>query len=490
VVAGAAWIALAWAPGGRATPDSAAYLDGARHLAGGAGFATSLVPIGVEAPRAITLFPPGFPALLVPGLWLGLPLRASAAWVLGLAFLGYAAGAYALILLAAGRRAWPAALAATGLLLLHPGTLRALDSVLSDLPFAAWAVWTAWLGLLLVQPAAPRGAAQLAFGFALAAGAALRWSGVFLGAPALAALLAATPRAARLGAAVRMGLPPLLLIGAWWLRNAWAGGEPTGARPIALRDPLAVLGEAWVGLSGGIAAGAPPGRLATGLVAAAALAVLASLATLRAEHPREARPLGFLGVTAAGYAACLALAGVVLRFDSLARARFWLPVLPLVAALAIGVVARSRERNALRAATAALLLGLGLAGGWRFGQGFARALPQAGADALYFEEALRRSAPVRSLLAAGRGCAVLSNVPEALLVQQAFAHIHPLPGSAEQAAPLFAGGTPVCLVYFSGRVPGRTVQRPGDAQLLAELVAGGRLQRVARDGFGTLWRTP
>ena len=60
VALGSAWLALSWEPAGRASPDSAFYLEGARHPAAGQGFTTSRVPVGATERLPITLHPPEF----------------------------------------------------------------------------------------------------------------------------------------------------------------------------------------------------------------------------------------------------------------------------------------------------------------------------------------------------------------------------------------------------------------------------------------------
>lgn len=91
-------IAIHWRPGTFGHHDTAYYLDGARNLAKGAGFISA--ESNVEGQKlAIANWPPGFSLLMVPGLWLGLSVHESAAFVLGASYVTLILSTYALLLL-------------------------------------------------------------------------------------------------------------------------------------------------------------------------------------------------------------------------------------------------------------------------------------------------------------------------------------------------------------------------------------------------------
>jgi len=267
----AAWFASLRTPGSYAWPDSGIYVDGARHLAAGQGFSTSLVSIGEESPRAVAIFPPGFPALVAVGIRVGLPPRESASLVLSIAYAGYTLAAYVLVLLAAGRRWWPLAAGVALFLALQPLVLHAMESVLSDLPFASCTTAAAALAVLVAARPRPSRVALAVLGALLALAVFVRWAGFFtLLGITLGVLVGAgsswTP-AERVRRVAWIAVGPLALLGALCLRNFVTTGTLLGHRVFALAPLLETLGAAGQGLGAGFAGVFPRVfRLVTGII--------------------------------------------------------------------------------------------------------------------------------------------------------------------------------------------------------------------------------
>jgi hypothetical protein len=485
VLGAAGGVVYVWVPGQAATPDSASYLEGARHLAAGRGFSTAWVEPGAAAPRPIATFAPGFSLALAAGLRAGASEGASAAWVLGLSYVVYAAGTFLLAVLAAGWDLWALALLATAFALLHPGALLALDRILSDLPFAAWSVLGCCLALRLVAQREPHARWAALLGLWLGTGVLVRWAGMHFLVTTLMAV--GVTRAARgrghwLREPAWMALAAAPVVVAWLARNRVRAGSWTGGREIALGEPLAVLRDAGSGLGAGLVE-APAGW---GVALAALLLLAAVVALLRRDRrsPRAPAEL-FLAVTALGYAGLLVGSSVLHRVDSLASTRFWLPLWPLLGALAVCAVPAARGRARGLAACGVALLLLLPAG--RFGVALARALERADEGAIYLSPVIVGSTVLREARAA-RGCAVLSNNPAALLASASFPSLHRLPRSRAELVRALDDEGSVCIVYFT-MSDTRSVEasRPDHRRLIEALAEEGRIRRVARDPVGEFW---
>lgn len=488
VVICAAWFASLRTPGSYAWPDSGIYVDGARHLAAGQGFGTSLVSIGKDSPRAVAIFPPGFPALVAVGIRLGLPARESASLVLSIAYAGYTLAAYALVLLAAGRRWWPLAVGVALFLALQPLVLHAMESVLSDLPFAACATAAAALAVLVASRPRPPRVALAALGAALALAVFVRWAGFFtLLATALAVLVGAGSRwtrAERVHRLAWIAVGPLLLLGAMCLRNLVTTGTLLGHRVFALAALLETLGAAGQGLGAGFT-GVWPG-------AGRALAALVLLGVLAAAFgglaPAQRRAVRVLAVSAAVYTALVIGIALIQPFDALWYPRFWLPIWPIVGALLAATAAGIRRPSFAAPVVAVLLLCLaGLGAGYALA--FHGAPPATRPRNVFGNPAVAGSVPVLWARERQSACRVLSNAPRALLAHGAFDAIHTLPTSLEAMAPLLeAGDEAFCIAWFSERGSPSVEERRRDHRtLLSTLAQRGRIARVDRDDLGEFW---
>lgn len=485
-------VVLAWQPAGRTTPDGGAYLDGARGLASGRGFTTALVSIGAETRRPIAAFPPGFSLLLVPGISLGLGARESAGVVLGLACVAYVLATYVLVGLAAGRAWWPAALLASAVLMLHPAVLDGADNVLSDLPMAAVATASAALAIRICNVAQLTRGRLLALGVLLAALVLLRWSGVYVVIGilagtwlALAGRVAVARRSRRLALVAALPVTALALC---WVRNlAWAG-TLTGRRRLGVYDPLVVWSEACEGVARGFARHGPFGEwlgwaLLLGALVGGPLVVLAHLRG----RAQQLGPLVLLLTATAVYVLCMLATASVQHFDPLDRARFWLPVWPLLLAAVAGGIVRLGSVRPAQIATGALVGLLLLATGVGFAGVFRRGLPDAGVGRGY-------SRPDVALLAAtlvrvGRSarCSFVSNNPPAILANQRLDRIHRLPVVENEILPLFEAGRPVCIAYFTRSAAPSVRARSADRAVLRALLEADRIRPLYRNAAGQLW---
>jgi hypothetical protein len=494
LVLGAGEFAHLWGAGLRGTPDTASYLDGARHLADGLGFTISLVEPGSDSLRPIANFAPLFSGLMVPGIWAGLADRESAALVLALSYVAYGVGTYLLLIAIAGARWWPAALAAAVMLLLMPSTLSGLEDLLSDLTSAAFAVGTLFLATSLVTRRHAPGPAWLALGLALGALLLTRWAALYFVLPLAAGVALALSR--EHPPARRLGTAAWLLGGAgavalpWLLRNRVLTGDVMGRRSFgfdgsqpghALEGLAAVFLEAreWI-------AELPFLSLAYPALVLAAVALLAALFWTGRGWRDPA--LRLLLVTGGGYAALLTISASVSPIDPVSRPRFWLPVVPIALAIALGTLARSRPEAPLRpAAELTTLLAAVGSGALFLGSAMARFEPEREPFG-YLDPVWRQSIPVRYALDRAPDCALFSNNPYVLIALGDVGRIHMLPVATEDLLPLLRAGERVCIVFIRrGATTSMARGNRQQAALISSLADEGWIRRVAADEVGALW---
>ena len=485
LVVSCAAVAWVWGPAGRATSDSASYLDGARHLAAGEGFVSSHVRIGATAPRPIVDFAPGFSAgIAAAGVTGGLDVHRAAALVIGFAYVVYVAAAYLLLCeVSAARWRWLALLAAVALML-HPAVLQMLDTIGSDLPGAALWAAAVWLTLRLI--ARPGLDLRQAAGVAALMGLAIlvRWSALYL-AIALAAglFVAAAPRWSRgdrLRGALVLLLGALGLAAPWMARNYLATETLVGYRRIHLSNPLAVALDALRGIASGPVDGFAPVAW-TPLGTAALLAALPVLA-LAGRRAWQHEPARLAVVSAPVFVALLVLSAAVSPIDPLHAARFWLPLWPLLGAILLGALA-TLDAPTARVAVGALALLLAFAAG-RFGVAFVGGLDGARTGRDFLQPSLAASAPLHYLRQAG-GRTLLSNDPRVVLIHASAPLVHDLP-EADLLRPLLR--RPVAILLFTQTMTPRIESRlAAQRRMLADLQAEGLASRVAVDPAGEVW---
>jgi hypothetical protein len=488
-----------WGPADRATPDSSFYLDGARHLATGRGYATALAPLDHREPQPISMFAPGFSALMAPAIRAGASPRDSAAQVLAVSFVGYAAASYLLLIAAAGPRWWLAALLATGTLIFHPELLLALDNVLSDLPSAALATISVWLALLFARQREPRRGAAVGIGFVLGLPFLMRWASLCLLVPVAAGIFVSPPEPADWRVRLRrlgwLALGSLLAVAPWLLRNLVAAGNPMGPRRAELASPFTGATEALQALASGFVEarrGLGGGAVAAPAYTLAAFAALALFAVLFARGRAWRNPtVRLLCVAGAGYVVLMILVASLSSVDPLSRGRFWLPVWPIACASVLATLAGAERSGWTRRATAVVML-LALAfTAFGFQQRFRRELPRAGADQVYLAQPWRDSRATRRAVEISRECALVTNNPAALLIHNEVERVHRLPITWDDAMDLFRSRRPLCVVFYTrpgsaGANRGRKFQR--DALNAAR--RNGRLKLREKDAVAELWVSP
>lgn len=489
---GAIGLALAWVPAGRATSDSAWYLDGARHLARGFGYTTAYVPIGATAPRAIAEFAPGFSALVGLGIRLGLDARRSAAVVLASSYVVYVAAAYLLALVAAGTRWWLVACALAGALAIHPRVLFALDTVGSDLPCAAiWIVAVA-LGVHQIQRRDPSTFAVMGIGVCLALAVFVRWAAMCLVVAFGVAWLVSLPEHVRIGRRLRLTACitaiVLGLISPWLIRNHLLAGTFTGGRRLLVGSPGAVATAAITGLTAAVIpvdAFSSAGDAWVGLYRLAIGSVVVAVFVVCCQAWRK-RSVRFLLVATAGSVITTILSALVSPIDPLSATRYWLPVWPLVAALGIASLTRVERNLAARMVAGALALVV-LVTAVRFADAFRRGLREATYGVGFLDRSWTESVAMRYALRECSDDRVLCNDPRVLLIQGGVRLISDLPDTSEKVLPLLAAPR-VCIVYLTKPTTERIErQRPAQEQLLRTMAQRQLISRVQQDDVAEVW---
>lgn len=349
--------------GGQAfTPDSVVYLQGARNIAAGQGYAACDVHGELQP---VLHWPPLYPALLALGEWTGLGAEAAARWLNVLAH-----GALALL---AGLAVW------RGVNRASAGVLVALLCAFSPTLLRVNAhMWSEPLFLCLGLACAlslhqwlSRGRAGWFVAAALLAGLAClqRYAGLaFVAAGAVAIIVALKaarrPWPATLGLAAAWTTAALVMPVAWMVRNYSVAGR-TGTRQWLLEGPTIEHAKSagyslamWFGPD--VAA---PVKLAFAVIALALLCALC-LGAVRTLRRGPNLPVLLCATFAAGYA--LLLAATIVLFDNGTPLdeRLTSPLLlcALVGGgLASGIMPEHRGA-ALRTALAVLLLSYGARG--------------------------------------------------------------------------------------------------------------------------------
>jgi hypothetical protein len=272
------------------TPDSVVYVDGAQNMADGLGFS--------RHGETVTIFAPGYSAVLSIGERLGLGVLGTARAVGVIAFVLTTVLGFVLL----RRHVRSRYIVAAGTIVIGCSAilLAVFKQALSDQLFIA-------VTLLLILVAEevvrrPRSLWLLAGAVALVwGGFYLRYAGIVLVPFIAAVVLVTTWPQGWLRAVVRTGALSILALSApvWWmLRNVDAGGDIMGARQDATATPLTNVRRTALMLSGWVSFDGP-----TALRALAFLAILVGLAgvvllalPLRAKvasRTRELWPIGF-----------------------------------------------------------------------------------------------------------------------------------------------------------------------------------------------------
>lgn len=361
-------VALAFGLPG-ATTDSFAYLDTARYMAAGDG-AYYAVPDG--GLRPLVTWPPLFPAVLAPGVWLGVDLLAWCRFVHALLF-GLLSGGTFLLARAAGGGLRGGLLAAA--LVTLTGNMPELFAMVYSEPLflvleLAW-LWALWRACRTGGYRAVIIAGALASALVLTryAGAAFVLAGVL----ALRFTASPLPRTLRTLVFAAVAALPVAL---WLLRNSLAGGSAV-ERPI---QPLPFdaqwLLDVWRLATLWLLPGEASRWVRHGLLAVLMVGGFAGTFVLwprRHTVPGARRCMGFTGLcvlAAACYVVFLAAATFASPREPTLDLRMLAPAqLPLMLALARVIAGLAAKGRAIAVWAAALLL-VG-AGVWRTA-GFAR----------------------------------------------------------------------------------------------------------------------
>jgi hypothetical protein len=489
----AAWLAWAWAPGQDGQFDSAFYLDGARHLAHGDGYVSALTEPTNPGFAPVVRWAPGFSALIALGIALGLDDRAATALVLGGS---YALSVLLIVALAVqllGRRQLWVGICIALTFAAMPGTLESLDALLSDLPFAAFALLALWLALLISNARQPGLVLRLGFGACLACLVLVRYAGgLFVPGLLLATAWNMRARPRSLARAVGQLLPSVLVFGAvvvsWIARNRAL--QDAGAFGERLFEATSLSTQIARGSRGALAWVWPlidPRRSGSWLwIGGLCAAAFACISIASTSWRRTRRGVILLGLPALGYYAGMVLVSSRLRFDPIDHARFWIPLWPmtLLAALTIALRGRRRWQLPLRGLVVTLLL-LSAA---TFSQRLVQALPAADRPRGLLVERWQRAA---ALLPLAETCRLFVQDARPFMLQRALGPTSMLPLTAAEFAAVAPRYPELCIAIVSRRLrlsSSAERRRPLQAAIVDQLLAQGRLVRIARGADITVYR--
>lgn len=445
-------IAVHWRPGTIGHHDTAYYLDGARHLAQGAGFVSAESNTDGQK-LAIANWPPGFSLLIVPGLWLGLTVHASAALVLGGSYVLLLLSTYALLLLCTRADRWPFALASCLVLGLTPSLLDMQNRLLSDLPMSAVVLLSLALSVALLRSVSSWQDTRWAYGVSvllavlLSAAVLIRWAAMFAVFGVVLAMFLSVPlRKLRrfwkqVGTFAAAGGA---LVGGWMLRNWALTGETMGKRSLRATDPALHIERAVDGVFlwatdvreflGVESAGWHSYRVLLG-----SLFVLSALGFSKAKFD-FAVGVRVLCITAVAYFSGLIFSASNHAFNSLLHPRYWIFVWAVLLCLAFSISASAsgRLKWPLRAVFSLSLLFYAVVG---VGQYRARH------DAAVVLQRTR-AAPVQEVAEemSRRKCQIVSNDNRVLLVNHGYEQLFRFPSSKSQLRKLATRGS-ICVVW-------------------------------------------
>lgn len=445
-------IVVHWRPGTIGHHDTAYYLDGARHLARGEGFVSAESNANGQK-FAIANWPPGFSLLMVPGLWLGLTVHASAALVLGGSYVLLLLSTYALLLLCTRSDRWPWALASCLVFALTPSLLDMLNRLLSDLSMSAALLTSLAFTVALLRALPSFQDTRRAYGAAvflaglLAAVILIRWAGMFAVLGVLLGMFASVPlRTLRrfwkeAGAFAAVGGA---LVGGWMLRNWALTGETMGKRSLRATDPVMHLERAL----GGVFLWATDAREFLGAESGGWLSyrvLLGCLCVLLVVGLRKAKfdsPVGVrvVCITAAAYFFGLIFSAANHSFNSLLHPRYWIFVWAALLCLVFSVATSTagRLKWPLQATFSLSLLFYAVVG---VGQYRARL------DASHVLQRTR-AAPVQEVAEeiSNKNCQIVSNDNRVLLVNHGYKQLFRFPTSKTQMRKLASRGS-ICVVW-------------------------------------------
>lgn len=484
--------AIALGPGEEGYFDSAFYLDGARHLAHGNGFVCALTQPESSALGPITRWAPGFSLLIAAGIALGLTPLSAASAVLGASYVLAVLCVFVLGLQLAGKRAWLWSLTAALSFAVSPSVLAAMNSLLSDLPFATVALLGVGLALRLCSGRPASFMLRGAFGAALVGMVLMRYAGAFFAAGALLAVALCMPHAS-LWSRARSLWPSAAIfvagLAGWVGRNRYVDTEPFGARTFERTDPWLQLDRA---LGGALTWPKELLQLADATGAATAANVLLGAAALSlpvllwrsSTHTR--RQVALLTLPVLTYFALMVATASAMHFDPIGSPRFWLPVSALGQLLALSLAVRSQGRLArwLRwLPILSMLCAIGL---------FARDLEQARATAHQARGLLQpRWQAAAAALPDARACHLFISDARPFMLHRELGPTSQIPLTLAELESALSTHERSCIAVVSKRLRlSSTAERRRGAQdeVIAALQREGRLDQLANEAGITLFR--
>jgi hypothetical protein len=350
VIVATAALAVAFGPAEQGYFDSAFYMDGARHLALGDGYVSAFVEqAGQTTFQPITHWAPGVSLMMTPFIWLGAAPLTAAALVVGSC---YVAGALLLFLLGTslfGERAWPLGLLVSALYALQPASRGWMDAVLSDLPWATFALLSVWLGLKVMRATEPSLGLLFMWGVSLWWVVLVRYAGLLF----LPSLVGAVVLGMRAHAPFWKRplllwpalLPAALGIGLWNLRNKHVSDRPLGGWQFASSEIAQHFARAtravttWINEAQQIAAKLGLDVPLFWLLTAALVSLLPLIVFSVRSHWRE---LLLVVASAGGYFSALVFTASVTVIAKLSESRFWIVTWPLTWLAILVVVCAAR----------------------------------------------------------------------------------------------------------------------------------------------------
>jgi hypothetical protein len=457
-----------WGAGDAANPDSATYIDGARHLARGEGWVTCRTTIESNAPGPIRAWPPGFSALMVPGIWLGLSPLESARVVLAWSFVAASVLVFLLARKVSGPRAALVPFLAVGLFALQPSQLYVVNRVLSDVPFVPSALLCVYLALRVTSLRNPSLWLKVALGAALVGMVLVRNAGLLMAAGIFAGLWLSVRGSSfveRARALLPVAATSALLFAPWMIRNQLVADNALGRAGIKVTEPFGHSVRAARGTVmwltdamesfGGF-------RIAAWLYAAGALALgVALVVTLVRTRLWVLRPLRLLGSVFTVYLCLMIVTATLHPFNDLDQQRFWVASWPLGLLLGLLVLRRARFRHPWlhRAAIGGMVLTLAL-----YSVSFVRMLPKARQASGLLDREIAALAP---LMPSKRRCRLVMNDPRPVLVHRELGPTSVLPRTRAAFDAALQTHPRLCVAVF-GKHEGKKSRKSG----------GGRKKRL------------
>ncbi|HEX4338071.1 MAG TPA: hypothetical protein VH062_19310 [Polyangiaceae bacterium] len=472
-------IAALIGPGQTALWDSATYLDGARHLAAGAGYTTSRGALGTpDGTVPITLWPPGFSVMIALGLLCHLESTTAAALALGASYVVTVVGFFACASVVTGRRALPLVLLATLFVALMPAMLTATDAVLSDLPFTAVVSVATFLLVRLASLPRPSLRDELACGVALSSCFWFRYAGIGIVVGGLAGLFLCATNASLRERAARVKVPFFVVLAATSLlvvRNWHFKAGTFGTRPFHVTGFWRHLELAIDGIIGCALVAA---RFRVALEAVLATWIVIGV-FMGARGAAKSSAVRLLAAVLVSYFATMLASATLTDFNLLDEERFWLPVCSLLLLLLVAV-AFATELRLARAYTAVIAVPMAVAT-MGFVVRFVVSLPRAHRlNGLSAREWYRAATEVPD----NAVCELVTNDARPFLVHRSIAPSASLPTDVTSFRKLAHEHRKLCIAFVKRDLPRSTAGYANDQLLvIGELERHHRLKRLASDAY-------